>query len=45
MKTVRITLDVPWEDDQHDHPSQWNWTILTDSYHEVEVVSYTEQPE
>lgn len=38
MKVQRITLVVPYDDDEHPEPSSWDWTVLTDSVEPVVVV-------
>jgi hypothetical protein len=51
MKVTIITLSVPWDDEGDDvlgpeeHPSEWDWTAITDAPDHVRVLSWDDNEE
>lgn len=45
LRKTRITLVVPWDDEDNDHPSSWGWDVMINNVlpHEVVVVDFEDQ--
>jgi hypothetical protein len=46
-RRTRITLSIPWDDEDNDHPSAWGWDVLLnlDGHREVHVVDFEDVDE
>jgi hypothetical protein len=44
-RRTRVTLSIPWDDEETDHPAQWDYTGLLDSLHTVHVVDFRDLSE
>lgn len=45
-RRTRVTINVPWDDQVHDHPAQWRYSQLLNTAEEVYVVSFDDvEPE
>lgn len=40
-----ITLRVPWDSENEDHPAGWGWDLLLNRYSQVDVISFEEEME
>lgn len=47
QRRTRITLSIPWDDEEHDHPSAWGYDVLleVEDEREVHVVDFEEVDE